>query len=196
MQRTTHFDKASIRNNNYKFIGIWLAIVAFVIFLGFMFLSPQGNTLMHKTFPTWDTPMDKVVKGKINERLDKDTTISSEGRTQFKTMINSVPLAQISNAAEDANTAATLYAQYYNQQKSTARAIIDVVYSDNKLNNLRQDIAGSHWVAAADDYNDLLKKGNVVSSIFKHAKKAANNSAKKMQDEGSKAYNDSFQNGQ
>ena len=38
MQRTTHFDKASIRHNNYKFIGIWLAIVAFVIFLGFMFL--------------------------------------------------------------------------------------------------------------------------------------------------------------
>lgn len=196
MQRTTKFDTASIRNNNYKFIAIWSTVITFIIFLGFVFLSPQGNTLSHKLLPNWDTPMDRIVKGKINERLDNDTTISSQGRNQFKAMINSVPLAEVSNAAEDANQAATLYAQYYNQQKSTARSIIDVVYSDDKLNDLREDIAGSHWVAAANDYNALLKKGNLVSSIFKHAKKTANNSAKKMQNEGSKAYNDSFQNGQ
>lgn len=192
MQRTVRFQN----KGNHTLIGVLITGIVLVIFAGFLFLSPQGNTLSHRVFPNWDTPMDMLVKNKIGTRLDKDTTISSTSRANFKTMIHDVPLSEISKAADDANVAATLYAKYYNQQKPNARSLIDALYTRPELNTLREDIAGSHWVKAANDYNDILKNGKSIASISESAKKSANNSAKKMQDEGSKLYNDSFQNGQ
>lgn len=172
-----------------KIGGILGLILGFAVIL--ILVTPFGNVFIHNTFPGVDTPMDRIVRGQIVERVKK-SDLSTKDKNRMVDLVENTKMSTVANAMDNADQAATLYAEYTGKDKQSARDVINSVYADKRLKPLREKIAKSDWGGAFKEYNKLAQD-DTVNQVFIEADKNSSNSAKKMQQEASKLYNEATQ---
>lgn len=180
--------------NKKKKIFWWVSGFIVLMVLIFLLLTTSlGNTISHKIAPNVDTPIDRMVKSKVIDKINNEPNLSQRDKNTFVKITQKTPMSKVTNAAGNANDAATLLSEYTNKDKSTARDIINAAYSDSRLNQLRNDIAESKFLSAYREYNKL-SQGNVLNEVITKSENNASNSAQKMQKNASKLYNQSIHN--
>jgi hypothetical protein len=186
--RVTKFSPSRKAHKRKKAL-IVVGIVFLITLLGLviMLVTPQGNTTIHNLFPSVNTPMDSIVKKEFTKKINS-SSMNSDDKEKLNEIIGNVKMSTITKAAKDPATAATLYAQYTGKDKSASRDIIDSVYSDSRLNKIRDDVANNHWINAAKDYNAVVSAGT-LNQVLTKAEQNSSNSAKKTQAQASKDYN-------
>lgn len=169
-----------------------ISLIALFVLSIILIVTPFGNTALHAVMPGVDTPADKIVKNEFNNKIQNSPALSDKNKEKLQEMEKKIPMSKVTNAAGNANNAAELYAEYSGKDKETARNVINVVYSDSRLDKLRSDVASNNWIGALNEYKKL-ENTNTFTEVFKNAENKSSNSAQEMQQKASKLYNQAVQ---
>lgn len=164
------------RKTNGPFILLIITCIILLIFLLFLFVSPQGNQYLRKNVFIGDTPMDKIAKPIIaNNSFTKDT--------EYNNLIKNTSMNKLISMSSNENELTEYLKENLNVSDEKANAISEEFYSNPYFNKLRKSIRDGNWIETYR-LTKKLNDSNFTNTIKEEIAKNETNTFNDMQEIG------------